>query len=242
MTAARLLSTFALMWLLAGASRAEAARNTADLERDQRDHPQEIMDFAGIAPGMQVLDLFGGAGYYSELLAARVGVEGQVILLNNPPYQSYTQKGMDERVADGRLQGVDRRVADAATLALTPNSLDRVVMVMAFHDLYWVDEKEGWPAIDRAGVIEQIAHALKPGGGLLIVDHAAQAGSDDQAVNALHRIDEAFVRREVEAHGLAWQAGSDILRNPDDDHSLHVFNDAVLGHTDRFVQFYRKPE
>ena len=83
--------------------------------------------------------------------------------------------------------------------------------------------------------------ALKPGGALLVVDHAAVAGSGSDAVNALHRIDEAFLRQAVERHGLVFEAESDLLRNPQDDRLRGVFDPQIKGKTDRFVHLYRKP-
>lgn len=217
-----------------------AGRPAADLERDAREHPAEVLAFAGIKPGQRVADVFGGAGYYSELLQHAVGDAGHVLLLNNGPYQAYAQKGMDERFADGRLARIERRVAEAADLGLGEARFDAVVMVMAFHDVYWVDEKQGWPAIDRRQFNAQLARALKPGGVLLIIDHAASPGTGMDAVNALHRIDEAFVRSELEAAGLRFDGSLDLLRRADDDHSIHVFDEKIRGRTDRFVHRYRK--
>lgn len=229
---------------LAGATIAGAAepagRSAADLERDAREHPEEVLAFAGIERGDRVADVFGGAGYYSELLQRAVGDTGHVLLLNNGAYQAYAEKGMAERFADGRLAQIERRVAEAADLGLGDARFDALIMVMAFHDVYWVDEKQGWPAIDRAQFNAQLVRALKPGGVLLIVDHAAKPGTGMDAVNALHRIDEAFVRSELEAAGLRFDGSMDRLRRDDDDHSLHVFDEKIRGRTDRFVQRYRK--
>ena len=216
------------------------ARSAADRERDARDHPAEVLAFAGIKRGDRVADVFGGAGYYSELLQQAVGDSGHVLLLNNGGYQAYAKQGQAERFADGRLAQVERRVAEAADLGLGEAQFDAIVMVMAFHDVYWVDEKEGWPAIDRSKFNAQLARALKPGGVLLIVDHAARDGTGMDAVNALHRIDEAFVRRELEQAGLSFDGSLDLLRHPEDDRSKHVFDAAIRGNTDRFVHRYRK--
>ncbi|MCB1049701.1 MAG: hypothetical protein KDC71_03810, partial [Acidobacteria bacterium] len=48
-------------------------RSEADLTRDETSKPAEVMAFAKVQPGMKVLDILGGGGYYSELLAAVVG-------------------------------------------------------------------------------------------------------------------------------------------------------------------------
>jgi len=49
------------------------------------------------------------------------------------------------------------------------------------------------------------------------------------------------VAAEVVAAGFALEASSDLLRNPDDDRAVNVFDDAIRGRTDRFVYRFRKP-
>jgi len=216
-------------------------RSAEDLARDARDKTERIIEFAGIAPGMHVADLLAGGGYWSDWLRETVGRDGHVLLYNNPQYAKFAAEDLAERVASGRLEGVEQRVAPIDAMALGEATFDRIVMVMALHDLYWVDEKAGWPAIDHEGALKQVVAALKPGGALLVIDHAALAGSGTDAVNALHRIDEAFVRRTLERHGLVREAESTLLRNPADQRLKGVFDPKVKGKTDRFVHLYRKP-
>ena len=51
----------------------------------------------------------------------------------------------------------------------------------------------------------------------------------------LHRIDEALVKREVEAAGFVLAAESQALRNPADDRKKNVFDPAIRGRTDQFM-------
>jgi predicted methyltransferase len=220
---------------------AVAPRSAADSERDARERPAEVMAFAGIAPGMHVADVFGGAGYYSELLSQAVGASGKVLLVNNPPYARYAREGLESRFADGRLSAVERREMPSDKLGLGESSLDRIVMVMAFHDLYWVAPEDGWPAIDAAAFIAQLHRALKPGGVLLIVDHVAATGSAGRDAQTLHRIEPAFVRSTLETAGFRFDGESDLLRNRDDPLSDSVTAPSVRGQTDRFVHRYLKP-
>jgi len=82
---------------------------------------------------------------------------------------------------------------------------------------------------------------LRPGGRLLVVDHAAVAGSGSSAAQELHRVDEAFARADFERAGFRFVASSDALRNRADDHSKSVFDEAIRGKTDRFVFVFEKP-
>ena len=58
--------------------------------------------------------------------------------------------------------------------------------------------------------------ALKPGGLYVIADHAGRPGTGISESGTLHRVEEAFVRREVEAAGFRLAAAGDFLRNPAD--------------------------
>ena len=51
----------------ASAPVAEPGRSEADLGRDAGRRPAEVLRFFGIQPGMQVLDMFAGGGYYTEI-------------------------------------------------------------------------------------------------------------------------------------------------------------------------------
>ena len=83
--------------------------------------------------------------------------------------------------------------------------------------------------------------ALKPGGQYIVLDHEAAAGVGISAVQTLHRIEGAQLRREVEAAGFVFEAESDAVRNPADDHTINVFQEPVKGRTDQFVYRFRKP-
>ncbi|SFN04596.1 class I SAM-dependent methyltransferase [Dokdonella immobilis] len=220
---------------------ANPARSDRDRERDARDRPEAVLKLAGFGPGMTIADIFGGGGYYSEILAGLVGPQGRVLLINNPPYDAYAKKALDARLAGGRLANVDYRIASNEAMDLGEGKLDGAMIIMSYHDLYVADPDQGWPAIDAGQFIDQIVKALKPGGKLLIVDHSARAGTGKSAAQTLHRIDETFAISDFEAHGLKWIAGSDVLRHKDDERTRNVTDEAIRGKTDRFVQVYRKP-
>jgi predicted methyltransferase len=215
-------------------------RTDADRERDARDHPAEVLALAGFGPGMTIADVFGGGGYYSEILSSLVGPSGKVRLVNNPPYDAYAKKGLAERLAGGRLANVSYEVVPPAAMALGENSLDGALIVMSYHDLYVDDPKEGWPGIDASQFIDQLCTALKPGANLLIVDHQARPGSGKTDTQALHRIEDTFAIADFRSHCFELVRSTELLRNPADDHSKNVFDPAIRGKTDRFVHVYRK--
>ncbi|MEZ5462244.1 class I SAM-dependent methyltransferase [Dokdonella sp.] len=219
---------------------ANPARSEADRGRDARDQPEAVLTLAGFGPGMTIADIFGGGGYYSEILSGVVGVEGKVVLINNAAYDAYAKKGLEPRLADGRLPNVEYNIVPNDAMQLGDSTLDGAMIVMSYHDLYVVDPENGWPAIDAGQFLDQIATALKPGGVLLIVDHSAREGSGNSDANSLHRIEESFARADISSHGLELISSSDVLRNPDDPRDKGALDESIRGKTDRFVHVYRK--
>ncbi|MEI9849595.1 MAG: hypothetical protein WDN24_00660 [Sphingomonas sp.] len=77
---------------------------------------------------------------------------------------------------------------------------------------------------------------------LLVVDHVAAGADPGFAVpNALHRIDPAAARAEIERAGFVFDGESPVLRNPADPRTANVYDPSIRGKTDQFVYKFRKP-
>jgi predicted methyltransferase len=218
------------------------SRLPGDYERDAGRKPATVLEFFGIEPGDTVLDLFSGGGYYTELLAHVVGPDGHVIAQSNKAYLNFVGDEFKERYANDRLPNVDILMAENNELELAAGSLDAIMLVLSYHDIYHVDVESGWEKIDRDKLLAELYKGLKPGGVFGVVDHVATSGAPPETGDTLHRIDPARVIRDVEAAGFELDGQSDALRNPADDHSKIVFDPAVRGQTDRFILRFRKPE
>jgi predicted methyltransferase len=215
-------------------------RLASDVERDARSRPDVVLPLLQLKPGDRVADIWAGGGYYSELIASIVGEQGEVLLVNNLAYSQFAGKALAAR-QDGRDMGsVTLHTREAEDLELGQNSLDAALIIMSYHDLYHVDEPNGWRAIDADDFLGQIKRALKPGGRFLVVDHCAAAGTGKASAQELHRIDLEFAKADIGSHGFKLVAESDILRNPDDDYNVMVFDPGVRGKTDRFVLVFEK--
>jgi len=217
------------------------ARLQVDREQDQRRKAAEVLGFFGIRPGMVVLDLYSGGGYYTELLSYIVGPAGRIVAHNNTPYLMFAKDELAARYEDGRLNNVEQIVAENNQLELEAEVFDAIIMIKSYHDVYFVSKDMGWVEIDRPGLLREIFTALKPGGVLGIVDHAADPGTPPESGGMLHRIDPAVIRHDMEAAGFRFDGAIDILRNPADDRSQVVFSPSVQGQTDRVVLRFRKP-
>ena len=245
------LSTMRLVdpGVCSAADRYEAAvnhpgRSAADLKRDARDHPAQILRLAGIKSGMHVADVLAGDGYYSELLGNMVGPKGQVLMINNAAFDHWSDGDRQVRLAGHRLPNVEYRVLDLNQMNFEANSLDGIVLSKVYHDLYWVDAEGAtqglWPKLNTSSVLDQLVHALKRGGVVLLIDHSAKTGHGSADASSLHRIEESFARQDFEQRGLKLIASSELLRRADDPREQISYKEPMLGKTDRFVLVFRK--
>jgi predicted methyltransferase len=208
-------------------------RRPADRKNDLRRKPEEMLAFIGLRPGMVVLDLSAGGGYTTELLARAVGPSGRVYGQSAPrdparaPAKPAAPEGtsapsaaprlpspqaLAERAknpAAGNLIALVRKFEDPVPPELASNGLDLVTLMFNYHDL-------GHMHVDRGQMNRAVFAALKPGGVYVIADHAGRPGTGISESGTLHRIEEAFLRREVEAAGFRLVGEGQFLRNPSD--------------------------
>ena len=81
--------------------------------------------------------------------------------------------------------------------------------------------------------------ALKPCGHLVVVDHAARAGTGTADTRTLHRIDEAVVRSELQQAGFVLEAEGAFLRNTADPRDQTSTDSKIP--TDKFALRFVKP-
>lgn len=246
--AARLLAASCLAALIvaapATAKPADFARLLSDPGRsaearalDEGRMPAEVLDFAGFAPGAVVADYFAGNGYYTELLAGAVGPRGRVYAMVPPG--GYKAEQWDRLRA--RHANVLPLVAPAQAMALAPASLDGIFTHLVYHDLYFVSERFQHPRLDVDAVLANWFAAVRPGGHVVIIDHAGPAGDTRAVVDRLHRIDPETVKADMTRAGFVLEAESSVLHRSEDRHELGVFDPSVRGKTDRFVLKFKRP-
>lgn len=221
---------------------ANDARPEADRDRDAGRKPAEVLEFLGIAPGMTVLDMFSGGGYYTEILSHTIGENGHVIAHSNEAYLQFVGDEFENRYLGGRLSNAQILMAENNELDLEPESLDAIMLVLSFHDLFYAAPDRGWPAIDVPAFLAELKGGLRTGGVVGIIDHYAADGAPSETGGTTHRIDAAIVIDAMTAAGFVLDGQIDILRNPDDDYEKVVFDPELRGKTDRFVMRFRKPE
>jgi predicted methyltransferase len=221
---------------LASPDRIEQDRSSDPLRR-----PDLVLSFFEIKPGMTVLDLFSGGGYYTEIVSRVVGENGKVVAHNNEAYIAYAKDALSSRYTDDRLENVDRITAEANQLSLPAGTFDAALAMLTWHDFYYLDEENNWPAIDTPGLITKLCSALKAGAVLGITDHVATTGSNARETGQdLHRIDPERIKNDLSDSCFKFEGEIDVLRIPEDDISKPMFAEGIRGRTDRVVYKFRK--
>jgi predicted methyltransferase len=220
---------------------ADAGRPAEDKQRDADRKPAETVLFAGIKPGMTVVELIPGRGYFTRIFSKVVGPKGHVYALSPPRRPNAAADAPDPAAAttalasDPAYSNIVVQVAPVTTIAVSEPA-DVVFTAQNYHDVHNV------PNVDIAAFNKSVFDALKPGGVFIVLDHAAAAGSGGRDTSTLHRIDPAAVKSEVLAAGFQFAGESKVLANAQDDHSAKVFDPAIRGKTDQFIFKFRKPK
>src|SRR5581483_6101117 len=208
-------------------------RSDADRQTDKRRDPTKLLAFTGAKPGMKALDMGAGAGYSTELIARAVAPNGVVYGQNPPDTGERPTKAFEERAKTPAMKNVVP-VKTSYNDPVPPEArgLDLITFFFAYHDVPCMD-------VDRAVMNKKMFEALKPGGYLVVADHAAKDGVGTSACKTLHRIEESVLRKEIEAAGFKLVAQGDFLRHPEDTRDVVVFKAPTP--VDEFVLKFQKP-
>lgn len=209
-------------------------RPESEVARDPQRHPFEMLEFINLQPGQRIADIRPEEGYFTRLFAPVVGDRGQVYA-----FVPTLTAGRERAFAEG-LQTEYGNVTPMIGLLdeMTFEApLDVVFMGQEYHDFH-IDRF----GVDVAEMNRRVFAALRPGGTYVILDHSGRPGSGNTEVQSLHRIEGAFLRREVEAAGFIFEGETRVVANADDPLDISVFDESIRGRTDQFVYRFRRPE
>lgn len=201
-------------------------RGADDRARDEFRQPQAALEFWGLAPGMTILEVQPGGGWWSDILAPYARATGGQYYataadLNNPDLPEASRKARAEFEAGfaakpevyGQVQFVN---FGAKSAPLPANTFDFALSARSFH---------GWMGNGVAEKILKDLHgALKPGGILAIEQHRANPGEQDPKA-ASGYVTEAHVIEQAQKAGFELIGRSEINANPKDtkDHPFGVW-------------------
>ncbi|MGB5348511.1 MAG: class I SAM-dependent methyltransferase [Polyangiales bacterium] len=161
------------------------AERLDDPGRDDWQMPEEVVEQLECRPGMTVVDLGAGTGYFVGYLSAAVDRQGRVLALD-------TDRSMVDRIQarierDG-LRNVKPGLIGADDPGLAPRSVDRILIVNTWHHIS-----------NRLKYAEKLRAALRPGGLVAIVDFTIESPHGPPAPM---RLTHDTVQRELRAAGF----------------------------------------
>lgn len=223
-------------------------RPEEDKIRDPMRLPDKILDFSDVKKGDVVLDIFAGAGWYSELFSRAVGETGKVYAQNDEVIWRFAEKGIKQRTAKNRLPNLVRfDNMPIADITIPKETVDIVFTALNYHDLFFTDfTRDGKKTVLRDTIVDYkaaLAHiyqTMKSDGIFIIIDHTAKAGSGYDVANNQHRIDPALVKKQMSQAGFKLVEEAFYLRNSKDSLELNVFDKDIRGRTDRFIYKFTK--
>lgn len=191
-------------------------RSAANISRDQFRHPSETLAFFGVQANHTVVEVWPGAGWYTEILAPYLHDSGTYYAASFSPDAAvaffrksradYQQKLAAEPVYSNV---VITTLQPGLTVDIAPPaSADRVLTFRNVHN--WM--KAGF----AQEVFDSFYAALKPGGKLGVVEHRAQQGTALDEMISSGYVTEQYVIELAEAAGFEYLASSEINANPKD--------------------------
>ena len=220
---------------------ASPTRSADNVKLDAGRKPAQVLQFLGLKPGMQVLDLFGANAYWAEITSPVVGPKGHVTVWNPTQFYSDKRKAAFEAF-EATHPNVSIVTSPFEAPALPKNYADFVILNDNYHDTYWKNDKLKVPQMDPNAFLKAVYASMKPGATIGVIDHIANPNKDTRAtVDKYHRIDPNVVKADFKRAGFVLIGTSNLLRNPADTHDVEVHDPKIAGHTDRFIFKFKKP-
>lgn len=217
-------------------------RSEKEVLLDALRKPAQILEFFQIEKGMNVIDVFSGPGYYTEILSHLVGSSGSVAMHNHSAWEAYSKKGSDKRIKDNRLPNVYQVMQDLNNTKLKSNHYDAATIILGLHDMFLLSEKSAsGDKIDSAAFLTSLYKGIKPGGVVGVIEHEASNDTEPKDSAELHRLNSDFIKKIMEEAGFIFEKQANIFKNSNDDYNKIVFDKEIRRHTDRAVLRFRKP-
>ncbi len=124
--------------------------------RDRLGEAEQVMQLAGVKPGMWVADVGAGEGYYTVRLAPAVGPRGRVLAED---IVSDTRDRLAQRVQSERLDNVAVLLGKPDDPMLPRRSFDRILLVHMYHEVQ-----------SPYAFLWNLREGLKPSGEVVVVD------------------------------------------------------------------------
>lgn len=158
------------------------------LERPERQFEENsslLLKNLNLKSGMQVADIGAGSGYYTSLIAKRIG-NGKVYSVDVEPQMILF---LNERIKQENLTNVITVLGSETSVALPSSSIDMMLLVDVYHEFSFPYEM---------GL--SMYNALKPNGRLVLVEFRSE--DESVPIKTIHKMSEAQSVKELKAVGF----------------------------------------
>ena len=208
------------------------ARSNEEIARDINRKPIQTLEFFGLKPGMTVIELLPGGGWYSKILTAALADKGQY----------YAALGTDRllKVLDVKTIGKtsELKKQDGAGAIYQVDEVDLEItdvdMILTFRNAH------NFTAETRGRINKAAFAALKSGGVYGIVDHTKRH-MEPASDWTWRRLDPVMVIQEAVQAGFIFEAYSDLHARAEDELKYDTQHDSLVNESDRFTLKFRKP-
>lgn len=166
--------------------------------REVYDKRADIVTATGVRAGMHVADIGAGTGLFTLLFADAVGPSGTVYAVDVSP--GFIQN-IEERAQKRGLENVVGIINTQKDTRLPPGSIDLAFMSDTYHHFE-----------HPLQMLASVHSALRPGGGLVVVDFEREENVGSQWVLSHVRAGKETVINEIEAAGFELVEDRPLLR------------------------------
>ncbi len=201
-------SQAALQAAVAAPSRTEANR-----ARDKYRNPAATLAFFGVKPTSNVVELWPGGGWYTEILAPYLAAQGKLTVAAplGRGADNIAKKLDANAAAYGKVARANFPMADGAT-PVAPGSADVVLTFRNVHNWRFGGADKAQAAFD------QMFAMLKPGGTLGVVEHRLPENMDTAREEKSGYMKRSSVLAYAKKAGFQYVAESQVNANPRDTH------------------------
>ena len=167
-------------------------QGAAWLERDEREREERtdlLLDALALKPGMVVADIGAGSGYLARRMAPLVAPGGRILAVDVQPEML---RMLQRLAAQPGLTNIEPSLGAEDNVRLPAGTVDTAIMMDVYHELAFPHE-----------VLASVVRALKPDGQAVFVEYRAEDAR--VPIKPLHKMSEAQVKREAQAHPLLWE-------------------------------------
>ncbi len=191
-------------------------RSDKNKARDEFRNPQQTLNFFGLSKDMNVVEIWPGGGWYTEIIAPMVAEKGKFVAAHFP-------SGTDIGYFNKHLPKYQAKIKNTPALSKTEitefhpkfspemapaGSADMVLTFRNLHNFYMTSDEMMQSTLDAA------FKALKPGGVLGVVDHKLPENLDTEAFRQSGYIKQSVVEAAAKKAGFKLVASSGVNANP----------------------------